>query len=231
MKRKMRIGINKDICKERLSAGSIRCCAGNQHVFGMKSRFHVFLLVFLLLAAQVYSQEAAPAAKKHLTFGLTYNPFLAIMQKKQELGPAVSFGYPVSRRLEAGISCFSRQVLHVSDNAYRQLSNLRSSYNLESVYSIYFGINFLQKKLTHTVSAAAGIRHDLYKEALDNPLYEISQTYRNSEWNMVYGLSYTCKYGLSDRSALSLRFFMPLNRHPFDDVIRYSAEPGFVFNL
>ncbi len=191
----------------------------------------LLIVAFALSAVACCQDQTAARLPRHLTVGITYNPFLAVMEKKHELGPSVSFGYPINKRWEAGIQWFSRQVIYAPDNAYRQLSNLRSSYNLESVYSVYLGVTLSTKRTSHLIAGVGGVRNDLYKETLENPRYDIRQTFRNNEWNVLYGLGYTCRFRLSNKSALSARLFMPLNRHPFDDVIKYSFEPGFVFKL
>lgn len=198
----------------------------------MKNRFFTGFIICILFSLNSYAQrDSSLTSRKYLTVGLTYNPFLSVIDKQQEAGISVAYAYRINKRFETGINWFSRQVLYTPDNSYRQFSNLKSGYNLESVYSIYFGINFSGRKFTHSISLAGGVRHDLYKETLNNPQYKINQVYKNSEWNAVFGLGYTCRYHVSAKSAISLRLFMPLNRHPFDDIKYYSIEPGFVFKL
>ncbi len=187
------------------------------------------LVLSILLFLSGYSQMENN--RGYLTVGITYNPFLAIIDKKQEIGPAFSFGIPVNKRFEAGINLFARQEIVSPNNRYLQRSNLTTSYNWETIYNAYLGINFSKRKIGHQVFAAVGFRHHLYKEHLENPLYEIKHTYQSSEWNLIYGVGYSCRFKFSSRSALSLRLFMPLNGHPFDDFVRYSIEPAVTYKL
>lgn len=191
----------------------------------------LFAATFMLSMGGYSQSRTADRPPRHLTAGITYNPLLGIMEKKQELGPSVSFGYPLNKRWEAGVHWFSRQVVYAPDNVYRQRSNLKSSYDLESVYAVYLGLTLSTKRTSHLIAGVGGVRHELYKETLENPQYDIRKTFTSNEWNVLYGLGYTCRLRLSGKSALSARFFIPINRHPFDDVIKYSFEPGFVLKL
>jgi len=196
----------------------------------MRNRLLITVFAFsIFIQNGLCKTDTLSTSKIHCTVGLSYNPFLALMEKKQELGPSLSLGYAMNKRFETGFNWFTRQMIHAPNNDYKQLSNLKSRYNLESVYSMYFAVEFSKNRFSHLISADVGLRHDLYKETLNNPKYEINQTYRNSEWNALFGMAYTCRYKLSSKSALSIRFFAPFNRHPFDDALKYSLEPGYVF--
>lgn len=187
-------------------------------------RYRIIIVgVCSLVTSFTYSQNRAAS---QLTVGATYNPLLAIIEKKQELGLSVSYSYPINKRFETGANWFVRQVIYTPDNKLKQFRNLKSSYNLESVYTGYIGTRFVSGKSTHVVAAVAGFRNELYQEILNNPDYAIQQTFKNNQWNVLYGIGYTYRYRFSDRRALSLRLFIPLNRHPVDDAIRYSIEPG-----
>lgn len=166
-----------------------------------------------------------------LTAGLSVNPFLLAAHSRVEAGPSVSLDYRINKRLETGAILFTRQVINAPNNQHKQISHIKSPYNLETVFAPYFGIGFGEKKFRHTFSLYAGARNDLYKETVKNTAYNIDETYQNNEWNFMASFGYNLKYKLSEKCALSFRVFIPFNRTPLDDVNRYSIEPGVNFKL
>ncbi len=190
------------------------------------------LLLTLTLSFQSFAQENETyTSKSNLTIGLNVNPLLLVVYNRIEAGPSFNYEYTINKRIEAGATLFARQLFTMPNNEYKQVSNVQSTINLETVLMPYVGLTFGEKRIRNKALLFAGARHDFYKEKLINNSYGINEDYGYNEVNFMFGMGYQFQYLLKNGNRLSFRLLMPMNRHPFDDTNRYSMELGYTIAL
>ena len=192
-----------------------------------------FILIILLAGCSLGQVLAQPQpGGVTISAGVSLNPWLMAVYNEYELGPVVSASAPIYKNWEVGLGAISRKVLYVaSDRSYGYKKNITYPHNRENVYFVQLGYLITRRRWVHAFHALPGLRHEKYEEKLVNDELGIDETYALSEKNAMLALAYTLKYRLRPDQQLALRWMLPVNRSPFDDVNRYSLELAYQFVL
>lgn len=167
-----------------------------------------------------------------LSVGLSVNPGLMIMHKEYEAGPVITLSTPIRKHWQIGVGVLSRAVWWTArDKRFGYKKNVSYSYNIENVYFTQLGYTTLGKRWQHSFEAVGGYRQELYQEKVVNTTLNIAEGYSLNEGNFMYGLAYGLKYRLKESSSVCLRWMVPLNRSPYDDINRHSLEIAYQISL
>jgi hypothetical protein len=189
----------------------------------------VFVVVLSLVMLVLPVRAGEPAADNlKASLGVTTNPWLAAVHNEYEAGPHASIAYLFTPAWELGFGLYSRNVWAApADDRFGYKRNISHSYNLETLYYLQAGYNIVGKRTIHSIQGILGVRHEFYQERVTNSLVGLDESYRVNQANVMYGFAYAFAYRLGEHHNLTARLMVPVNRHPFDDVNRYSFELGY----
>ncbi len=162
--------------------------------------------------------------------GVSMNPGLAILHKDYELGPVVSVSLPVWKQWDLGFTALVRNVwYHSPDRRYGYKRNISFPYDKESVYALQAGYTTRGRKWVHGFHLHPGIRLERYSEKLYRPDLGIDQSFTLKENNLFLAASYSLRRRIREDQYLGIRWMLPFDRIPQDDINRYSLELGWYF--
>ena len=187
------------------------------------------LFIAILVSANLPAQEQADRPLT-LSVGLSSNPGLAILHKEYELGPVVSFSLPVWKQWDLGGTVLVRNVWYrAPDRKYGYKRNISFPYDKESVLALQAGYTTRERKWVHGFHFHPGIRLERYSEKLYNPDLGIDESYTLKENNFFLAASYSLRRRIREGQFLGMRWMLPFDGVPQDDVNRYSLELGWYF--
>lgn len=187
------------------------------------------LFAAILVSAGLPAQERTDRPLT-LSVGLSSNPGLAILHKEYELGPVVSFSLPVWKQWDLGGAAIVRSVWYrTPDRKYGYKQNISFPYDKESVYAIQAGYTTRERKWVHGFHLHPGIRLERYSEVLRRPDLGLDESYTVKENNFFLAASYSLRRRIREDQFLGIRWMLPFDRIPRDDVNRYSLELSWYF--
>ncbi len=187
------------------------------------------LFAAILASANLPAQEP-PGRPLTLSVGLSANPGLAILHKEYELGPVVSVSIPVWKQWDLGGTAIVRNVWYrAPDRKYGYKRNISFPYDKESVYALQAGYTTSERRWVHGFHLHPGIRLERYSEVLRRPDLGLDESYTVKENNFFLAASYSLRRRISADQFLGIRWMLPFDRVPLDDVNRYSLELSWYF--
>ncbi len=187
------------------------------------------LFAVVLVSSSLAAQEQADRSLT-VSVGLSSNPGLAVLNKEYELGPVASFSQPVWKRWDLGGTILVRNVWYrAPDRKHGYKRNIRFPYDKETVFTLQAGYTTVERKWVHGFHLHPGIRLERYSERLYHPDLGIDESYTLKENNLFLAASYSLRCRIGKDRYLGIRWMLPFDRVPQDDVNRYSLELSWYF--
>ena len=95
----------------------------------------------------------------------------------------------------------------------REFNYIKTDYNYSISQKFGVGTSLYSKKTMHSFSLIAGVKHEAFKETLDNPEFE-KVSMSTSSTKPDFGLLYNMKKGMK-KYFYSYRMYIPLYPYPF----------------